>query len=83
MEMKRALFKYLDDAPECNISGWELYEIMVARTGKRAYPQTLLNYAREYANISGAEFSCIDAQSSTYHYKPFLKISTALISGRE
>ena len=80
---KKELFKLLDSLPECDISGWQLFERMFIRTGKKTYPHTLLNYCREYADISGADFFCIDYQKSKYQYKPFLKISTALISGKE
>ena len=83
MNVKRELFKLLDALPAQEISGWRLYELMLMRTKRHTYPQTLLNYAREYADIAGAEFKCVDYERSIYQYKPNLKIAGAIISGKE
>jgi len=45
-------------------------------------PETLLKYAREYADISGASFECLDKAKSKYFYKPGYKIAGRLW-GRE
>lgn len=82
MTIRKALYHFLDDLPECNISGWELHDKMLFLTGKYTYPETLLKSCRVYADASGAEFTCIDRARSLYHYKPGYKIATAL-GGKE
>jgi hypothetical protein len=73
--VKAEFWRFLDSMPERIISGWEMYSIMYARTKRRTYPPTLLKYAREYRDISGAGFECIDVRESRYHYTPGIKIA--------
>jgi hypothetical protein len=82
MTVASALYNFLDTLPECNISGWKLFDELVAITGRETYPNTLLQYARRYADMAGAEFVCVDRNKSVYHYKPGYKISGAL-GGKE
>lgn len=59
------------------ITGWELFAAMESRTGKRTYPGTLLQYAREYADIAGATLECVSARESRYQYTPECKVAGA------
>ena len=61
MTVASALYNFLDTLPECNMSGWKLFDGLVAITGRETYPNTLLQYARRYADMAGAEFVCVDA----------------------
>jgi hypothetical protein len=83
MSVKSELWKYLDNLPQCEISSWQLYDAMHAITGRCTLPSTLISYAREYADISGSEFTCFDNQKSEYKYIPGHKISGAITAGRE
>lgn len=53
MTVKAQLWAFLDQLGPGTISGWRLFDEMHARTGLMTYPPTLLDYAREYADISG------------------------------
>ena len=83
MSVKSALWKYLDNLSRCEISSWQLYDAMYALTGRHTLPSTLLSYAREYADLSGSDFTCIDNQRSIYRYTPGYKISGAITGGME
>jgi len=83
MSVKSELWKYLDNLPQCEISSWQLYDAMHAITGRCTLPSTLLSYAREYSDISGSDFICIDNQTSLYRYTPNCKISGAITAGNE
>ena len=83
MSVKSALWKYLDNLPQCEISSWQLYDAMFALTGRHTLPSTLLSYAREYADQSGCDITCIDNQRSIYRYTPGYKISGAITGGKE
>lgn len=83
MSIRREVFKILDSLPEGNISGWKLHEMIYFKTGRRPYPPTLLQYARDYADISGGSFDCVDPQKSVYRYVPGFGIGSARIEGRE
>lgn len=82
MTIKAALWNLFDSLTECDISGWRLFDLMYARTGRKTYPQTLLDYCREYADIAGAEFRCIDRERSIYRFTPGVKIAGAIIDRR-
>lgn len=82
MTIKAHLWELLDDMPSRIISGWQLYDMMYARTGKNTYPSKLLDYARDYCDRAGGSFECIDRAESKYLYKPGFKISGSL-SGKE
>lgn len=83
MSIRREVFKILDSLPETNISGWKLHEMIYMKTGRKPYPPTLLQYARDYADISGGSFTCVDPQKSIYRFKPGFRIESAIIAGRE
>ena len=83
MSVKSELWSYLDTLHAITISSWALYNVMLNRTGRHTLPSTLLSYAREYSDISGSEFTCIDNQKSEYKYIPGHKISGAITAGRE
>lgn len=75
MTIKARLFGVLDSLPERDISGWQLFEMMPGH----AYPSTLLQYAREYAELSGASFDIVDHERSVYHFIPGAKIAGAIL----
>ena len=77
--IRQALFAYLDSSPAGDISGWELFEAIARKTGRKTYPATLLEYARDYAELSGAEFACIDQEHSVYRFKPGCAIAGAIV----
>jgi len=79
MSIRQSLFAFLDDLPPGNISGWELFDRMRERTGRNTYPATLLDYARDYCDLSGASFDCVDAERSIYHYSPSVKVAGAIV----
>lgn len=79
MSIRQTLFEYLDNRPAGFISGWELFQDMAKATGRKTYPATLLEYARVYATLSGAEFRCIDNQESRYYYHPGASIAGAIM----
>lgn len=78
MSVTSELYKVLDDMPERTLSGWELFEIMHDITGIKTYPSTLIKRCREYADMTGATFECIDAQNSKYHYVPGFGMGNAI-----
>lgn len=78
MSVRQSLFDYLDARPGGPISGWELFEDMARRTGRKTYPATLLQYAREYAELSGASFDVVDHERSIYHFIPGAKIAGSI-----
>jgi len=82
MTVRQYLFQYLDDSPEKLIFGWDIYDEIKALTGRETCPTTLIKYCKEYADISGADFICVDRQRSLYRYVPGYKIAGCL-TGRE
>jgi hypothetical protein len=80
----RTLYKFFDTLPETDISGWRLFEEMHEMTGKNTYPSTLIQMSRDYADITGSDFTCIDRQKSIYHFKPSgFTIGNTQICGKE
>ena len=79
MSIRQALFEYMDSRPAGFISGWELFQDMAKATGRKTYPATLLEYTRQYSELSGAEFRCIDNQKSRYYYHPGASIAGAIV----
>lgn len=64
------VYDYLDSLQGTRIiSGWQLFDTIRGKTGKNTYPTTLLEYCRNYADISGSEFKCIDKKKSIYLFK--------------
>lgn len=82
MTIKAHLWAFLDQLGPAKISGWALFDEMHARTGRMTYPPTLLDYAREYADISGGEFRCVDPARSVYKFSPGAKIAGAIVDRR-
>jgi len=74
MTAKQQLFTILDNLPERDISGWQLFSMMDGYN----YPTTLLQYAREYCDLSGAILTMVDHQRSIYHFVPGAKIAGAI-----
>lgn len=76
--VKRSLFAYMDSRPAGVITGWELFAAMESRTGRKTYPGTLLQYAREYADVSGSTLECVNPAESRYQYTPGYKVAGAI-----
>jgi hypothetical protein len=58
--VRRATFEYLDGFTPNNktiLSGWGLFDMMYSKTGRKTTPATLLQYARDYADMSGSELT--------------------------
>lgn len=83
MSIRREVFQILDSLPETKITGWNLHEMIYFKTGRKPYPSTLLQYARDYCDISGGELVCIDPQKSIYRFVPGYGIGKAILEGRE
>lgn len=55
---RQATFHYLDTIRQKTIlSGWGLFDTMYAKTGRKTTPATLLQYVRDYADMSGSELT--------------------------
>ena len=78
MTIKAALFAILDTLPERDISGWQLFDMATDDTRFCTYPSTLLQYAREYCQLSGATMTPVDHNRSIYHFIPGARISGAI-----
>lgn len=79
MTIRAAVFDILDHLPPGDISGWKLFDLVQKETGRKPYPPTLLQYAREYARLSGADFNVVDPARSVYHYRPGVEIAGAIL----
>lgn len=67
MSVKKEMFKYLDLlADKSRVSGWEIADAIRMATGRHPYPSTLLGYCREYCDITGGKWECVDNQRSIY-----------------
>lgn len=63
------VYDYLDSLEDLSIvSGWQLFDIILAQTDKHTYPSTLLRYCRNYCDMVGGEFECLDRSKSKYRY---------------
>jgi hypothetical protein len=67
--VKFYVYRYLDkcDSP-CIISGLHLQKTINSITNKETYASTILDYVRDYADITGSEFKCIHNQKSMYNF---------------
>mgnify|MGYP001810391887 CR=1 FL=1 len=65
--IRQSLFRYFDTF-ECGtfVSGWSLFDVMWAETGRKTTPATLLSYLRDWGDISGHSVECIDREKSKY-----------------
>jgi hypothetical protein len=67
--LKKIIFNYLDNLTDnIIVSGWELFDYCHSQTMRMHYPSTILKYCREYADITGGEFECMDVQKSIYKF---------------
>lgn len=81
--IKKTFFKFMDTMPETKFGSWDLYSVMFSKTGVKTLPATLIQYAREYADIAGATLECIKPEESIYKYIPGCKIGDAILGGKE
>lgn len=79
MNSTTVIYEILDHMKECVISGWELQNMVVEKSGRHPYPSTVLQKARDYADITGATFECVDSQLSKYHFIPGFGMGKASI----
>lgn len=78
MTIRAAVYHVLDEYPPGRLSGWDLFDLVVAKRGGRPYPHRLLQYAREWADESGGGFECVDHQRSIYRVEKGFAIAGAI-----
>ena len=80
MTIRAAVFEVLDNIGKRDISGWQLFDMALLKTGRHTYPTVLIKYGRDWASISGGGFDCIDPVHSVYRVTPgAAKISGAIV----
>lgn len=78
--IKSQVFTYLDELESPSlISGWQLFESISALTGRKTYPSTLLDYCREYSDLTGSNFICIDHEKSKYSFSRLNKLGSFIV----
>ena len=85
VNVTKTVYNFLDSlADKTKISGWELFDKINSKTGKHTYPSTLLGYCRDYCDITGGDWECIDRHNSVYLYhKGIFKLNNLTIYGKE
>lgn len=84
LSVTRAVYAVLDELPEGRISGRDLqYRVTLRLENKDPYHSSVLDKARDYADITGATFECVDGKKSIYHFRPGFRLGDTRISGRE
>ena len=69
MKINKLVYDFLDHLGDgAEISGWELAEEINSLSGRRTYPSTLLDYCRDYCDITGGEWECVDKSKSLYKF---------------
>lgn len=69
MHVNKIVYDFLDNlADGVEISGWSLTEQINTKSGRNTYPSTLLDYCRDYCDITGGEWKCIDNKKSIYKF---------------
>lgn len=69
MNVNKIVYDFLDNlADGVEISGWSLTEQINTKSGRNTYPSTLLDYCRDYCDITGGEWECIDNKKSIYKF---------------
>lgn len=77
--VKTKLYNYLDEMQSPRVfGGWDLHTEMFSITGKHTYPSTLLDYAREYADETGSNLTCLDKNKSIYKFERAHKYGNAI-----
>lgn len=85
MSVAKIVYEFLDNLPDgFIISGWALCDEMTVRSGRHLYPSTLLGYCRNYCDITGGNWECVDNQKSIYKFhKGVVDLGGCLPCGRE
>ena len=79
--VKKIFYDFLDSVESPIIlSGWEIQKCLYEKTFKHTYPSTLLRYARDYADITGSDFICLDKKESKYKFERFVKLEGAILN---
>jgi hypothetical protein len=82
MSNRQTVFKVLDSLPKGLYYGWQIESLVHKETiqeHKKPYISTILSYVREYCNISGASFICVDRNKSLYTYEQGYRIYGAIL----
>ena len=80
MTVTKTVYNYFDNLKDGTIiSGWELFNIINSKTGKKTYPSTLLHMARNYADESGGELECISVKESKYKFHKGYTLGNAIL----
>lgn len=78
--VKFYVYKYFDECESPKtVSGLYLQSDINSITGKQTYASTILDYARDYADITGSEFKCVDNQKSMYRFVRENKLCNAFM----
>ena len=85
MSVTKTVYDFLDSLPDNYVlSGWALSDEINRRTGRCTYPSTLLDYCRDYCDITGGEWECVDKGKSIYKFhKGCVKLDGFVPNGRE
>jgi len=85
MSVTKLVYNFLDNLSDgVVISGWALTNEINSRSGRNTYPSTLLGYCREYCDIVGGEWECLDNQKSIYRFhKGKITIGNIKLHGKE
>ena len=85
MTVTKIVYNFLDNLSDgFIISGWALTDEINSRSGRHTYPSTLLGYCREYCDIVGSDWECLDNQKSIYKFhKGKIKLGNFVPYGRE
>lgn len=80
MTGRAAVYSILDEFEGSRISGWDLFDLVYLKTGRRPYPHRLLAYARDWADASCGEFECVDRTRSIYKITKGYPIAGAILN---
>lgn len=85
MSVTKIVYNFLDNLQDgFIISGWTLTNEINSRSGRNTYPSTLLGYCREYCDIVGGDWECLDNQKSIYKFhKGAVILGNCKLEGRE
>lgn len=72
--VRQTVYRFLENHEAGIIFGLQLTKHINLVTGKETYAGTILSYAKQYADASGASFDCLSIKESKYRYEPGFKI---------
>lgn len=85
MRVNKIVYDFLDNLEDgFVISGWTLTEEINGRSKRSTYPSTLLDYCRDYCDITGGDWECIDRSMSIYKFhKGKFTLNGSFLNGKE